>query len=373
MFRISFIFKVRQIVLLALKIPSRRARGRKPGQSITVGTHTPAHQAQGALDRPNVTTADLTAEGRALYIQAYNEYTHDEKRYDETRKRLKELTNWVLSSVSLSIQETSLLPGQNVRQWFQVLAESGKVYDGNLMLETRAQYQAHLKALSKSPRKLEDWLQRWQNLMAKGIRHRVPETLETQIWTSDLLATISPILGNWASNFRMMKKREIQGGTINFREVAADILDEWTKVHTYRRPDKNIKAAFPALHGQEADPIEVDAEASAPEDGDTNRQPQRRRGGTQAGRGRGKRGGRSESKRKRQESNAEVESGKRCPACLLFHSLSQCYYAFPARAPNEWRPSFPLQELTKSRIKDNPSLEEEIKRLKKEMATDQES
>ena len=171
----------------------------------------------------------------------------------------------------------------------------------------------------------------------------------------------------------MMKKREIQGGTINFREVAADILDEWTKVHTYRRPDKNIKAAFPALHGQEADPIEPDTEASAPEDEDTNRQPQRRRGGTQAGRGRGKRGGRSESKRKRQESNAEVESGKRCPACLLFHFLSQCYYAFPARAPNEWRPSFPLQELAKSRIRDNPSLEEEIKRLKKEMATDQEN
>ena len=109
--------------------------------------------------------------------------------------------------------------------------------------------------------------------MAKGIRHRVPETLETQIWTSDLLATISPILGNWASNFRMMKKREIQGGTINFREVAADILDEWTKVHTYRRPDKNIKAAFPALYGQKADPIKPDTEASAPKNGDTNRQP----------------------------------------------------------------------------------------------------
>ena len=54
--------------------------------------------------------------------------------------------------------------------------------------------------------------------------------------------------------------------------------------------------------------------------------------------------------------------GKVCRACEGFHSTQRCYYLFPEKAPEEWTPKPHIQSLVEQNLKDDSTLEEEIKR-----------
>ncbi|RYP62094.1 hypothetical protein DL770_009640 [Monosporascus sp. CRB-9-2] len=355
--------------------PKRNLRAvprQQSSESITVGASQ--------QDEPDesVNLADLTADGQKAYTQAWSEFTYRDKRYYDIRKNLKELSNWVISSVSPTIQETALLEDQNLRDWYATLAVAGKVYENDLASDIQNQYRQHLKLFAKSHKKIEEWIQRWEEIMAKGRKHGVPEITDCRTWVKDLLAAVAPVLGNWASNFRMTRKTDIANGKLSYLEVAADIRDEWTTIHSYKIPGRNMNASFPALHGKEGEPIEVedDQKTDLTEEatGDSSRQFRRGgRGDSQGNRGRGGRKLRDHFKRKRQEFNSEVESGRRCRACLQIYQLSECLYVFPEKATTGWKPFFPIQELVKYRMASDTALENEIRRLKKEQKQEPDS
>ncbi|RYP57521.1 hypothetical protein DL770_010650 [Monosporascus sp. CRB-9-2] len=167
---------------------------------------------------------EMTTEGREAYNLDFMVYTYMNQKYDTFCKSVDDLTKWVLESVSPAIKETHLLPGKDLREWYAKLAESGKAYDGRLMINTRREYFKRLKQASKAGKKLDEWVMKWQEIMAQGQRHGVPETKTATIWVRDLCTALAPIVETWATAFRMLKKAEIDSNTISYQEVAADFL-----------------------------------------------------------------------------------------------------------------------------------------------------
>ncbi|RYP45703.1 hypothetical protein DL768_008002 [Monosporascus sp. mg162] len=223
---------------------------------------------------------EMTTEGKQAYTLDFTVYTYEDRKYENFRKNINDLTKWVLESVSPAIKETSLLPGKNLREWYASLAESGKVYDSRLLINTQREYRERLKQASKSAQKLDEWIVKWQEIMAQGQRHGVPETKMTIVWVNDLCTALAPIFGTWTTIFQMVKKTEIHDGTISYQEVAADLLNYWNM--TYPQPtSRNVKAAFPTFHGTPADPTDQDD----PDQGETNSRPRGRTPGRGSKRG----------------------------------------------------------------------------------------
>ncbi|RYO79444.1 hypothetical protein DL764_010024 [Monosporascus ibericus] len=79
---------------------------------------------------------EMTTEGKQAYNQEFTAYIYKDRKYDTFRKGINDLTKWVLEFVSPAIKGTSFLPGKNLREWYAKLAESGKVYDGRLLINT---------------------------------------------------------------------------------------------------------------------------------------------------------------------------------------------------------------------------------------------
>ncbi|RYP05916.1 hypothetical protein DL765_009679 [Monosporascus sp. GIB2] len=135
-------------------------------------------------------TLEMTTEGRQAYNQDFTAYTYKDRKYDTFRRSINDFTKWVLESVFPAIKETSLLPGKNIREWYASLGESAK--------------------------KLDEWIIKWQEIMAQGQRYGVPETKTTIVWVNDLCIALAPIVGTWTTTFQMVKKAEIDNGTISY-------------------------------------------------------------------------------------------------------------------------------------------------------------
>jgi hypothetical protein len=88
---------------------------------------------------------------------------------------------------------------------------------------------------------------------------------------------------------------------------------------------------------------------------------------------RGKRGrsiGKPKSKTvsQKRKNTSDSVSGKVCRACEGFHSTQHCYYLFRKKAPETWIPRPHLQKLVEQNLKDDSTLEEEVKRWTKKQA-----
>ena len=56
--------------------------------------------------------------------------------------------------------------------------------------------------------------------------------------------------------------------------------------------------------------------------------------------------------------------GKECGACGLRHDLHNCYYAFPEKAPRDFKLRATKKKEVEGKIQKDKDLEKEIKKLK---------
>ena len=131
------------------------------------------------------------------------------------------------------------------------------------MINTQLQYQSYLKLATKSGKKIEDWIQEWQDIMAKGLKYEVPETKSVRMWSNDLLTAIQPLIEIQTLIFKTINKEKVQNRTLNYQEVGMSLLKAQINQQNRKGASKSIKAGFPALHGEEAEPLE-EKEAALP-------------------------------------------------------------------------------------------------------------
>ncbi|RYP47877.1 hypothetical protein DL768_006138 [Monosporascus sp. mg162] len=117
------------------------------------------------------TRPDMTSYPKRRLRQDFATYTYEDRKYENFGKKINDLTKWVLESVSPAIKETSFFLGKNLREWYATLAESA----------------------------------------------------------------LAPIMENWTITFQMVKRAEIDNGTISYQEVAANLLDHWTAILIRKR------------------------------------------------------------------------------------------------------------------------------------------
>ncbi|KAI0131056.1 hypothetical protein F4814DRAFT_153968 [Daldinia grandis] len=350
--------------------PSRATYEEASRRGGANGRGGPRRGASALADSPN--TLEEAQFDSVGYNAALAEYQIDRKEYEVFQKANATMVDWMCEVVTPSAKLTLLPPDENLKQWYQHLAEAGSAVESSNMSRARDEYLAARGAIIKNPKKIAEWIQRWQEAMAKGRNHGVPDTLTAEIWAQELISAMTPILPNWASNFRMIHKEAIKNNQVTYQKVAADILEEASILN--KGTGKLWKAGFLALHGEE----------EAEEEQDSSDQPQQDPPHNRRGRGRGRRsprgaprntprgnprGGAAGKKRSHHEANPSTDNGNLCRFCLTYHPNPYCYYAFREKAPEGWRGNKAIEAQIQHRLENEDALREEYNRLKKKMDT----
>ena len=76
-------------------------------------------------------------------------------------------------------------------------------------------------------------------------------------------------------------------------------------------------------------------------------------------------GPRTKAKRSPQSLEPTAVGGNHCPACELRHSLQDCFYAFPDKQPEWFRPNPIMVKLVKLRLENDPTLQESLRMTKR--------
>lgn len=281
-----------------------------------------------------------------------------------------------MEHVTPEVQQSYLTEGENLSQWYLNLAKSGKAFDSRLKLDARHTYRTVLKQTPKNVKKLDEWIQRWQDAMAMAQRYEVPEALDIEVWSDDLMVAMGPLMESWTSNFRSSMRGVSEEEGITYQSVASDLLQEWTILHG--STSRGGRGAFLALHGEEAQPLVTEdlTETSGQTSRPSVTQPRGRGGGRGRSRGRGSRGREDRSttgKRSYHEAHRSTDAGSKCKGCMgTGHGVSHCWYIFPEKAPKDFNLHQGMIKLVLERVKTIPGLKEEIDRITKSKATTEE-
>jgi hypothetical protein len=274
------------------------------------------------------------------------------KEYKDHIANREKLTSWILSTTSTTLKKTCCKEGETLDNWYLAFEEAGSAYEKNRIPDARAKYKASVKPLSRLPRSFDTWLTEWETAVAEGQQLEIPETAQAKFWAEDLAIALRSVLPIWATNFITINKKEIEAGTLSYREVATDLRRTW---QVLQQPKSSIaKGAFPSYGPV---PIQERPETMASDD----EEPRRRTSGKK-----------EKGKRKRaetHESKGHSSGGGSCKACLANHDLPECFYVFKDKAPEGWIPNLGIKRLVEDRIKTDSSLAEQIKRLRKRKDT----
>lgn len=158
--------------------------------------------------------------------------------------------------------------------------------------------------------------------MARGLQKGLSDAKDTAAWVLDLLQAVLGILPIWAVSFRQVRRQAIADESLTFREVGNDPRQELASQGSHKTV-RTSKGAFATTYDGTKDHGSEIGDAHTAED-----QTPPQRGST------GSRGGRGGRKHTQQDQS----SSEGCPACEMPHALPQCYYAFPDKAYQGFKP-----------------------------------
>jgi len=346
------------------KIVGRSAtrRGASSSDTITATTQTqdgdpesldPAESEERADHRTRARSmADLTEKDRAAYDKECMYYERKVKDYDKQQVRIEKVTSWVLGSVSASLRSAACEPTESLHEWYMNLLEQVGVADTELELQTREKYRRAIKPLSRVPEDFAAWISQWEEVMAYGQRKEIPEILKANLWFDDLSKALHSIMSQWITAYRTSNKKDIELNDLSFRTVARDLRHE-ARVRNILKIKDNGSKINKGVFGPTF---------AAQDDADNRVPPARAQQGPREDE-RGRREWNSPAKRKR--SSSENRSDASCRACDGNHTLANCFYAFPHKAPAKFKEKGIMRFGVDHRIRTDPTLEEEIRRIGK--------
>lgn len=295
---------------------------------------------------------DLTDAGRAALQIDMQIFIQNEKRFREQDAAVQKLKDWVTDTVARHYLDVACPAEGTLAIWFKNLKQELGIDDERSKRKARQQYLAAIKSELRQVKEWERWLENWEKAISLAKEKKVPEALDTSGWVDDFLEAVRPIVGQWSSSYRMITK---DTKLLTFRDLSNAFRDEVERLYpggTGKVP-KVSKGVFGPSFADQEDP-DQGAAGDAQDEGAEE----------------------AEAQRKRRPSKRKKSKDETCAACGLKHSFSDCFYAFPEKAPDWFRPKSELAEKVKERFDTDQSLrklhgevlkkEREAKRQRKE-------
>jgi hypothetical protein len=351
----------------AQRTRSRPTPARRPGQGASGQgaseelTLSPDPES----DPRGIAFSDLTADGQKSFSMAWTFYQDDLKAYEKQQELVRKLKEWISANVSSHYQKTCCKPTESLAKWYEQLKKAAGI---SKRLEDSIARERYREALKTPKMKdLSSWIDLWEQEMTVAEDKGVLATTRVSEWFEDLLVAVRGILPTWAESYGINKDPFVEDNTLDYRTVANDLRKVASRHTRTGIPGKIAKGSFgPTFAGEENQHA---GSEEAPKRGDED--------GTKRKRGRqskGKQGSEvlpdSTASQKRKTASDEV-SGKVCRGCEGYHWTQRCFYLFPKKAPEGWIPNPRIQKIVEQKLKEDSTLEEEIKRLTKTGPTEE--
>jgi hypothetical protein len=317
---------------------------------------------------------EMTKDGLLAYQIDMSVHRDELKSWERTRDAIATLKKWITSTISATYRLNACPEGENLDVWFKELQKIGAIYDDRMEIDASNAYHAMVKPVTKLPRDLNAWVDRWETTMTNSIKKGITDSKKANFWANHLATALSPVIDNWTTTFLQVNYDAISNNTLDYRKVAAQLRDY---ARTTKGGNRIAKGSFAATLG--TTPAEEDPVEDAPEETEP-----RGRGSRRArGRGRGSGPSRQDESNKRKRGETQHDSADprghsrmrgTCKACFGYHDITQCHYvACKPSASSAWRPNPAMQALVEDRINHNLELAELVKRLKLEASGKEDS
>ena len=250
--------------------------------------------------------------------------------------------------MSPHLQETCCKTGKDLREWVKNLTDTVGV-DARIEHErARDRYLESLKPM-RNAANWELWLTDYDQAATQAEANGVAEVKDINSVTKDFVVAVWNVAPTWATSFQDTG-RFTPG--ITRREMIKRFRDHMVMI----KPLKAGRHKSAYAVSEDAVFHADDPESTTSNEKDTFRKPsalnpQRR------GRPRDQRG-RKETKRSSsdQEPSDKVGSSK-CPACGMRHSLKECYYVYPEKAPEWFKPKPMLENYVRMKQEQDPEFQ----------------
>ncbi|KAG8665205.1 uncharacterized protein FPOAC1_013184 [Fusarium poae] len=134
-----------------------------------------------------------------------------EKRiFKDEKKALGTLKDWVLRTVFPSFIRTCCQPHGSIYEWHHNLRARCGRSEADETRDSRNRYLTLLKTASKTTSQAIQWLDKWEEALAKGQQRKVPETLYCSSWAYDFFNISSNILPAWTAAYEISQQSLIQ-------------------------------------------------------------------------------------------------------------------------------------------------------------------
>ena len=316
------------------------------------------------------------------YPQAWNVFQNEDTKYDRFRRSYRELTNWIMDSVSDTYRAKWCHSEDELPAWYQNLRDGAVLTQEARRQEAANNYTAAVKPLKVLPRNFEQWISRWETAMIQGIRHQLTDATDDTKWVRDLTQALLTVKPAFVETFAFRAEDARQAGNLNYQFAVGQLRKSWSLQATPHASAKLTHGSFAANHPVENSDDELEAPtASSPA---ASRPRSMRNRPSKAPRQQNNKRARSNSmaidqgprkqlrigyhpiERSGDQRSGDQSSGPRCcRLCEGPHDLAGCFYVV-APTQSAWRPNPLLAKVLHEKMEHDRALREDVERIRRE-------
>ncbi|KAK4246303.1 hypothetical protein C7999DRAFT_15565 [Corynascus novoguineensis] len=289
--------------------------------------------------------SEMTARGRASYRLDWSVYRDRMNDFREEARAINEIRMWVDETVNKHLLYSTCQPGKGLDVWYEQLRERVGATDQQIYDDATDRYEDALwKTSSKPPGDLQAWLKEWEDAINEAIDEGVPGVQQSRDWWRQFDKAVTRFgFTMWALAYRAEHKKEIRDNKLTIRKVVNDFGAELKRdIHKpiKRTIQKDSHAA--SFKGVQTDRTTEPTASSPPSNDSSSTKP---------------------TKRKRKNTRGAASGCRSCG--ITGHTLDKCYYVFPDKAFDKWKPRSAIAQKVKDNLKNDNDLHKEVQRLRK--------
>lgn len=287
-------------------------------------------------------------------LELYKIYNQE---YREEQANLDKIVSFLQSTTSAYLQNNCYLPNESTRQWINNLINTVGVDLQDEFNRARARYQEALKPM-RVPGTWAIWLTEIDHAATEAEVNSVPELQRLDSVKLDFMKAVNHVASVWVTTFQQNGSKD---ATVSRKQMMKLFRDYMILQHPIKGKQKGAFAAagsFLAEGGEstqatDRDASLVDEAASSKSRG----RPHKQRND----------GFRTRTKRSAtSDQEPAAAGGQQCPACDQRHTLRDCFYAFPEKQPEWFKPKPFIAKLIQFRVEHDFELQEALRALKRQ-------